>query len=176
MNILNFKQKEINKAYLAVSLLGKAFKLNIKYHNSSSIELNKKEIEIDLLLPKIYKNVDKSEVIDLAIKKLYNEIANIEIENSMEIARHIFKFAPEDYVLKDLDVDYYRIKNGIITVSPDIVKYSREVINTTILQAFCKIKYRVNSASYKKVMQSALVKYEHYKLEGFIENENIKIA
>ena len=71
MNILNFKQKEMNKAYLAVSLLGKVLKLNIKYHNSSSIDLNKKETEIDLILPKEYKSVDKTEIIDLAIKKLY---------------------------------------------------------------------------------------------------------
>ncbi len=176
MNILKCKQKEINKTYLAVSLLGKALKLNIKYHNSSSIDLNKMDSEIDLVLPKMYKNADKSTVIDLAIKKLYLEIANTEIENAMEIARHIFKFAPEDYVLKELNVDYYRIRNGIITVSPDIVKYSREVINTTILQAFCKIKYRVNSAKYKKAMQSALVKYEHYKLEGFVESKNLKTA
>jgi hypothetical protein len=176
MNILKFKQKEINKTYLAVSVLGKALKLNIKYHNSSSIDVNKEENEIDLFLPKAYKSIDKSKVIDLAIKKLYNEIATIEIENAMEIARHIFKFAPEDYVLKELNVDYYRIRNGVITVSPDIVKYSREVINTTILQAFCKIKYRINSANYKNKMQSALVKYEQYKLEGFVEDDIRKLA
>ena len=176
MNILNFKQKEINKAYLAVSVLGKALKINIKYHNSSSINLDKKINEIDLFLPKIYKGKDNSNIVNMAIKKLYFEIATIEIENAMEIARHILKFAPEDYILKELNVDYYRIRNGIITVSPDIVKYNIEVINTTILQAFCKIKYRANSTGYKKAIQSALVKYEHYKLEGFVTDEIRKYA
>ena len=176
MNVLNFKNKEINKTYVAVSVLGKALKLNVKYHNCSFVDLNKKENEINLFLPKIYKGKDASKIINMAINKLYTEIANIEIENAMEIARHIFKFAPEDYIIKELNVDYYKIKNGIITVSPDIVKYSKEVINTTILQAFCKIKYKTNTTSYKKAMQSALVKYEHYKLEGFVSDKFTKIA
>lgn len=176
MSILNFKNKEINKAYLAVSVLGKTLKLNVKYYNSSSINLDKKENEIDLFLPKIYKYQDNTNIINMAIKKLYLEIANTEIENSMEIARHILKFAPEDYKIEYLNTEFYKCRNGIITISPDIVQYSKEIINTTIIQAFCKIKYRTNSINYKKALQSGLIEYEKFKLGSLIYNSTKKVS
>ena len=53
-------------------------------------------------------------------------------------------------------------------INPDIIKYNRSVINTTIIQAFCKIKYRTNSNSYKKLLNEALSKYEiYYNLKSY---------
>ena len=163
MSILNFKKTATNQTYLTVSVLGQSLKLNVKYTNTSSIELNKKDTEIDLFLPKNYKNTENIDVINIAIQKLYNTIAETEIEYAMEVARHILKFAPEDYFIRRLNNEFYKCSKNRIIINPDIVKFNREIINTTIIQAFCKTKYRPNTIAYKNLLNSAMNEYEIYK-------------
>ena len=163
MGILKFKNSIIPKTYLTVSVLGNSLKLNIKYLNISSIQLDKTNTEINLFLPQKYKNMDNMNLINLAIQKLYSEIAKTEIEYSLEIARHILKFAPEDYSIKRLDNDFYKCSKNLLIINPDIVKFNREIINTTIIQAFCKLKYKKNTEKYKKLFADAMNKYEIYK-------------
>jgi len=163
MSILNFGKAVNNQTYLTVSVLGQSLKLNVKYTNTSSIELNKKNTEIDLFLPKSYKNLENIDVINMSIQKLYNTIAETEIEYAMEVARHILKFAPEDYCIKRLNDEFYRCSKNKIIVNPDIVRFNREIINSTIIQAFCKIKHKPNTIAYKKLLNNAMNEYEIYK-------------
>ena len=163
MSILKFRKTVNNQTYLTVSLLGQSLKLNVKYTNTSSIELNKKNTEIDLFLPKSYKNLENIDVINMSIQKLYNTIAETEIEYAMEVARHILKFAPEDYCIKRLNDEFYRCSKNKIIVNPDIVRFNREIINSTIIQAFCKIKHKPNTIAYKKLLNNAMNEYEIYK-------------
>ena len=163
MSVLKFRKTVNNQTYLTVSVLGQSLKLNIKYTNTSSIDLNKKDTEIDLFLPKIYKNTKNIDVINLAIQKLYNTIAETEIEYAMEVARHILKFAPEDYKIQRLNNEFYKCSKNKITINPDLVRFNREIINTTIIQAFCKIKHRPNSTRYKELLNKAINEYEIYK-------------
>lgn len=163
MSILNFRKTVNNQTYLTVSVLGQSLKLNLKYTNTSSIELNKKDTEIDLFLPKSYKNLENIDVINMAIQKLYNTIAETEIEYAMEVARHILRFAPEDYSIKRLNDEYYKCLKNKIIVNPDIVRFNREIINTTIIQAFCKTKHKPNTIAYKKLLNNAMNEYEIYK-------------
>ena len=53
------------------------------------------------------------EIVSQAIKKMYNEIADIEIANSMEKVRVILGFAPDDYTIKRMKDNY--IKNNILS-------------------------------------------------------------
>lgn len=163
MSILKFRKTVNNQTYLTVSVLGQSLKLNIKYINTSNVELNKKDYEIDLFLPKAYKNVENIDIVNMAIQKLYNTIAETEIEYAMEVARHILKFAPEDYSIKRLTNAFYKCSKNKIIINPDIVRFNREIINTTIIQAFCKTKYRPNSIAYKELLNSAMNTYEIYK-------------
>lgn len=170
MGILKFKKAVNNQTYLTVSVLGQSLKLNIKYTNISTVELNKKDYEIDLFLPKAYKNIDNIDIVNMSIQKLYDTIAETEIEYAMEIARHILKFAPEDYSIKRLGNDFYKCSKSKITINPDIVRFNREIINSTIIQAFCKIKHKPNSVAYKELLTNAINKYELYKKSNFLKN------
>ena len=166
MKILKFENKFIQKSYLTVSILGKSYKLNIKYVSSNIVELVKQDNFFDLYLPKKYLKTDNIEIINQVIQKLYSEIAPKEIENSLEFVRHILKFAPEDYRIERLQNEYYKTaKNKVLIINPDIVQYSKEVINTTLIQAFCKLKYRVNSNSYKTNLMNYMQRYEEYMLQ-----------
>jgi hypothetical protein len=157
----------LNKSFLTVSLLGKALKLNIKYKNNSNIELSKKQNELHLVLPTFYKKADKITVINSAIQKLYFEVASTELENSMEIARHILQFAPEDYSIQPIENAFYKcLKSNVLLIDPSIVKYNSNIITTTIIQAFCKIKCKKNAALYKATLFDALKKYEGYKINN----------
>ena len=176
MSIVKFRNKVNYKTYLYVSVLGNSLKLNIKYTNDSTIQLNKTNTQIDLFLPKKYKSIDNINVINLAIQKLYAQIAEIEIEDSLEIARHILRFAPEDYSIKRMDNCFYKCSKNKIIINPDIVKYNKEIINTTILEAFCKIKYKPNSVAYKNLLNSALNKYEIYKRSTSSQFRTLKIS
>ena len=178
MSIINLGNSFINKSYLAISILGNSLKLNIKYlNNSNSVRLIQKKTEIDLILPKEYKNRDNIDIINSAIKRLYNKIAISELESSMELARYILKFAPEDYKIERITNSFYKCtKNKILVVNPDIVQYNKDVINTTILQAFCKIKYKANSSAYKKALSFALDSYENYKLNSLFCDSIAKVS
>lgn len=178
MKILNFSNSIFKKSYLGISVLGRNLKLNIKYTSTSKpVELVKKETEIDLILPAKYRNTDNMEIINSAIEKLYTKLANIELEFSLELARHILKFAPEDYKIEKLADSYYKCtRNKILVISPDIMQYNRNIINTTILQAFCKIKYKANSKAYKEALKTAISTYEKYKTQEAIEEKLFKIS
>lgn len=174
MNILKFQRNELNKSYLTISILGKIFKLNIKYANISNVELNKKENLIDLILPKKYRNKDNIELINLSVQKLYEQIAQKQLEHFLEFARYILKIAPEDYVIKRINNEFYRVTSTkILYINPDIMQYNKDVINTIIMQAFCKLKYKPNSKQYKEVILNAIDKYEQYKNTL---KENIRVS
>lgn len=177
MKVLNFEKKLSYKSYLTIAILGNSYKLNIKYTASNSIELTKKDFEFELTLPKKFKNLDNIDIINLSIQKLYTELAPKELEEALELARHIVKFAPEDYKIENLKNEYYKIaKNKILVISPDIIRYSREIINTTLIQAFCKMKFRPNSNAYKEALKNAMTQYEEYRLHIEKENKKLKIG
>lgn len=174
MNVVNIKSgngrsgKKVelysNRTYFTVSVLGRSLGLNIKYCKVSFVELNIENNGIIIQLPNRYKNCDNVDIINTALKKMYDEIAQVEIENSMEKARIALGFAPEDYAFKRMKNVYYRTyKNKKIEINPDIVKYNRTIIDNTILKAFCRLKYDANSKAYKEKIQMAMKKYEMFE-------------
>ena len=66
-------------------------------------------------------------------------------------------------------------KNKII-INPDIVRFNRDIINTTIIQAFCKIKYRPNSIAYEELLNNAMNKYEIYKNNAVNKLRILKVS
>ena len=73
MGIVNFKNNSNQKTYLAVSVLGNSLKVNIKYKNISTVEVNKEISEVNITLPREYKNKDNTQIIELSIQKLYKK-------------------------------------------------------------------------------------------------------
>ncbi|MBP3596150.1 MAG: DUF45 domain-containing protein [Clostridia bacterium] len=174
MSIIKFEKKPISNTYLTIALLGTSYKLNIKYTASNSINLVKKDGSFELILPKKYKNTDNIDIVNQAIQKLYTEIAPKELENSLELVRHIVKFAPEDYKIQRMENSFYKIlKNKVLVINPDIIQYNREIINTTLIQAFCKTYFKTNTKIYKETLKSALQSYENYKIARNDNNNRI---
>mgnify|MGYP004462951339 FL=1 len=171
MSILKQKSKVIDltkpveiKTYLTVSVLGKSLNLDINYKNIDVPKLEVGERNVNIDLPNRYKKTGTVDIVSAAIKKMYDEIAEIEIANCMEKIRVILGFAPEDYEIKRInDVFIKNNKNKTIVINPDIVKYDRKIIETSLIQAFCKIKHRENSVAYKELLKAAINSYENFQ-------------
>lgn len=162
MNIIKQKNKVSNLNRI-VRIYGKDYNLKISYKNIKIIELNNSYNSIIIYMPNKYKKMNKENILNLAIDKMYYEIAKEEIEQVMEKTRIMLGYAPEDYEIKD-------IKNGLakctkdknIIVNPNIVKYNKETIENIILREYCKLKYRPNSKSFIEMVKRYIPNYENY--------------
>ena len=151
------------KTYLTVSVLGRSLNLNINFKNINVPELDMNDKEVNLFLPVRYKKIGTVEIVSEAIKKMYSEIAEIEIANSMEKIRVMLGFAPEDYSIKRMSDTFIKnSRNKTIIINPDITKYNRKIIETSLIQAFCKTRYKENSKEYKTLLKNAIEKYENF--------------
>ncbi len=165
------KEYEIKKEeYISggtVKILGKDCNVKIKYKNNRKtpqVDIIDGEIKIEL--PKNYKKVNNTEMLNLLTQKIYNVIAEREIENSMEKTRILLGYAPEDYEL-------LRIKNTLgkcskdkkITINPDIVKYKPEIIDYVVLHEFVHLKYKTHTKKFYEEIRKYMPNYEKYANE-----------
>lgn len=142
-----------------VPVLGIDYKVRITYKNVKITELNVENKRIEISLPNRYKKMENKEILDLAIAKMYEQIAKVEIERAMEKTRIMVGFAPEEYEIK-------KIKNlGIcedkkITIHPEIVKYSRKVIDYVVLHQYCHLKHKNHTKAFFRMLEKYLPDYK----------------
>lgn len=135
-----------------VPVLGVDYKVKIIYKNIKITELDVENKTIKISLPNKYKKVANKEILDLAIEKMYEQIANVEIERAMEKTRIMLGFAPEEYEIAKIDT-LGICKNKKITINPDVVKYSRSVIDYIVLHQYCHLKYKTHSKGFYELMK-----------------------
>lgn len=175
--IVNMKKTYNSKSFLGTSILGKIYKVNINYIKENKIEIKKLEKEITINLPKKYQKSEKNkEIIDDCIKEIYEEIARKELENMMEFMRYIYGFAPEEFKIKRLENKYCMYIRNTLIINPDIIRFNKDIIYSTVIQAFCKIKYREGSNNYKKSIERGIKEYEKLKNTEEIEEKMKKVS
>lgn len=135
-----------------VPILGIDYKVKIVYRNIKITELDVENKTIKISLPNKYKKVANKEILDLAIEKMYEQIANVEIERAMEKTRLMLGFAPEEYEIKKIDT-LGICKDKKITINPDVVKYGRNVIDYVVLHQYCHLKYKTHSKKFYDIMK-----------------------
>lgn len=173
--ISKLKEYDTQKDYIRneiVKILGEDCKVKINYKNLKKPTLTVEGKNIKICLPNKYKKTDRDEILVMLIEKLYDMIAEKEIERAMEKTRKILGFAPEDYKLK-------RIKNGlamcdketkVIVINPDIVKYDREIIDYIVFHQFCHLQYKTHSKNFYEIIEKYIPNYK--KIESKIESTN----
>ena len=135
-----------------VPVLGIDYKVKIVYKNIKITELDVENKTIKISLPNKYKKVANKEILDLAIEKMYEQIANVEIERAMEKTRIMLGFAPEEYEIAKIDT-LGICKDKKITINPDVVKYGRKVIDYVVLHQYCHLKYKTHSKGFYEMMK-----------------------
>ena len=64
MKILNYINV-VNNHYYTISILGKVYKLEVKYRNNPIVELDKEETKIIIYLPKKYIEINNTEILNM---------------------------------------------------------------------------------------------------------------
>ena len=139
-----------------VPVLGTDYKVKIIYKNIKVAELDVEDKIIKISLPNKYKKANNERILDIAIDKMYEQIAKIEVERAMEKTRILLGFAPEDYEIRKMSEELGRCEENKITINPEIVKYDREIIDYIVLHEYCHLKYKSHCKSFIKMLE----KYE----------------
>ena len=138
-----------------VPVLGIDYKVKITYKNIKIAELDIEGKTIKISLPNKYKKMSNTEILDLAIEKMYEQIAKVEIERAMEKCRIMLGFAPDEYEIKNIK-SLGKCEENKITINPKIVMYSRKIIDYVVLHQYCHLKYKTHSKGFMKLIE----KYE----------------
>ena len=149
-------------------VLGTDYKVKIIYKNIKVAELDVEDKIIKISLPNKYKKANNERILDIAIDKMYEQIAKVEVERAMEKTRILLGFAPEDYEIKKIKNALGKCEDKKITINPEIVKYDREVIDYIVLHEYCHLKYKSHCKSYIKMLEKYEPNYKKY--ERFVAN------
>ena len=142
-----------------VPVLGIDYKVEIEYKNNKITELNIESKTIKISLPNRYKKMENKEILDLAIDKMYEQIAKVEIERAMEKTRIMVGFAPEEYEIRKMKT-LGKCDNKKIMIHPEVVKYNRKVIDYIVLHQYCHLKHKSHTKAFFKLMEKYLPDYK----------------
>ena len=158
--------KKIKKEELkrSVKLFGENIEVKIIYTKIQNPELDLIGKVINVYLPTKYKKNGNISIIKIALNKMYDEIARIEIEKVMEETRIMLKgLAPENYEIKRMENALSKtLNNKTIIFNPEIIKYDKQVLRYIVLYEFCHLKYKTNCKSFFKMMKKYMSNYEDY--------------
>ena len=146
-----------------VPVLGTDYKVKIIYKNVKVAELDVEDKIIKISLPNKYKKASNERILDIAIDKMYEQIAKVEVERAMEKTRILLGFAPEDYEIRKMSEELGRCEENKITINPEIVKYDREVIDYIVLHEYCHLKYKSHCKSFIKMLEKYEPNYKKYE-------------
>ena len=145
-----------------VPVLGIDYKVRITYKNVKFVQVDVEEKLINISLPNKYKKVSNVEILDLAINKLYEQVASTEIERAMEKTRIMMGFAPEEYEIEIMKM-LGKCEDGKITINPEIVKYSRKLIDYVVLHQYCHLKFKTHAKGFYELLKQYEPNYKKYE-------------
>ena len=146
-----------------VPVLGTDYKVKIIYKNIKVAELDVEDKIIKISLPNKYKKANNERILDIAIDKMYEQIAKVEVERAMEKTRILLGFAPEDYKIRKMSEELGKCEENKITINPEIVKYDRDVIDYIVLHEYCHLKYKSHCKSFIKMLKKYEPNYKKYE-------------
>ena len=153
----------------SVKIFGKNYDIQVKYKNIKMPELNLEEnYKIEIILPNKYKNIGNKQILEISIEKMYEQIANNEIENIMEKTRKMLGIAPEEYTILKMKDTLGKCVNGKIAINPELMQFKKEVIEYVVVHEFCHLKYKTHGKRFYEIIEKHIPDYK--KCEREIQN------
>ena len=155
-----------------VKIFGKNYDIEVVYKNVKTPELNLQEdYTIEIILPNKYKKVGNEQILKMSIEKMYEQIANAQIENLMERVRIMTGMAPEEYSISKLENNVLGkcLDNKMIIINPELFQFKREIIEYVIIHEFCHLKYKSHGKRFLEMVQKYVPKYKKYdnEIQGY---------
>lgn len=154
------EQKNIYTKLKTVKVLGNDYDIVISYKKIDFPSLNFVNNQIQVILPIKFKKIESSDIVNTLMNKMYEKIAEKEIERAMEKTRVMLGFAPEDYELIKMDKIMAKCINEKIIINPNIAMYSKETIDYIVLHEFCHLKYKNHTKSFYNMLKTYMPNYE----------------
>ncbi len=154
------KEKANSIKVETIKVLGKNYEVKVQYKIVKTPSLSFENNSIQVILPMQFKKLENTEVVSMLMNKMYEKLAEKEIERAMEKTRLLLDLAPEDYKIKNIEGVLANCKEGIITINPNIVMYSREIIDYIVLHEFCHLKYKNHTKSFYQMLRTYMPNYE----------------
>ena len=139
------RKSEIEKELSGnVKIFGENINVKVVYTKVKNPELELLGKRIHVFLPNKYKKEGNISIVKLALEKMYDEIARIEIEKVMEETRIMLNgLAPENYEIKRMANKLSKCSTDkVITINPEIIKFKKDVLKYVVLYEFCHLKYK----------------------------------
>ena len=150
----------------SVKIFGKNYDVQVEYKNIKAPELNLREnYKIEIILPAKYKKVGNEQILKMSIEKMYEQIANTEIEDIMERTRKMLGIAPEGYEIRKMEKTLGKCEDGKITIAPELMQYKREVIEYVVAHEFCHLKYKTHGKRFYQIIEKYISDYKKYERE-----------
>ena len=150
-----------------VKILGKNYDVKVTYKNIKNPELNLEEnSEIQIILPNKYKKIGSEQILKMSIEKMYEQIANTELENIMEKVRIMLGTAPEEYRIEKMKNTLGKcIDAKTIIINPEIMKYKIEIVEYVVAHEFCHLKYKTHGKKFYEILEKNIPNYKKYEKE-----------
>lgn len=150
----------------SVKIFGKNYDIEVKYKNIKTPELNlESNYKIEIILPNKYKKVGNEQILKISIEKMYEQIAQNEIESIMEKTRKMLGLAPEEYEVITMKDALGKCVNGKITINPELMQYRKEVIEYVVAHEFCHLKYKTHGKRFYQIIEKHIPEYKKYERE-----------
>jgi len=161
LNKINEYEKQNISNIQSVKIFGENYDIKVEYQNIETPELNLEEnYEIKIILPTKYKKIGNEQILEMSIDKMYEQIANNEIDNIMERVRIMLGIAPDEYFIAKLDGELAKcLAQKSIIINPELMKFKRETIEYVIAHEFCHLKYKTHCKSFNDMLEANFVNY-----------------
>ncbi len=166
MKILNKKTKIEKELCGTTQIFGEDYTVEVEYTKIANPELDLVGKNIIVYLPIKYKRIGNTEILKLALEKMYDEIARVEIENIMEETRIMLNgLAPENYEIRRIPKKLAKtLENKTIVINPEIVKCNKDVLRYVILHEFCHLKYKRHTREFWAMIERYMPYYEDFEI------------
>ena len=163
-NLITKMNKVERDLIKTVKIFGETISVKVIYQKIKNPELNLVGNIIYVYLPNKYKKNGNISIVNLAIDKMYEEIARVEIEKVMEETRIMLKgLAPENFEIKRIGNKFAKtLQDKTIVINPEIIKYDKQVLRYVVLHEFCHLKYKTHSKGFFNMMEKYMNDYENY--------------
>lgn len=155
------KMQEETSNMQNVKIFGKNYDIKVIYKNVKNPELNLQEnYQIEIILPNKYKKIGNEKILKMSIEKMYEQIANNEIEAIMEKVRLMLGIAPEEYKIAKIENTLGKCTGDkTIIINPELMQYKKEVIEYVVMHEFCHLKYKTHGKRFYEIIEKHIPDY-----------------